>query len=384
MAFPTTNILDNFNRDNEGPPPSGDWKNETSGFCGGLEVVNNQCVIDGLGLGGAAVAIWDDNAIGPDCEAYITIVTRPGNSYNVFVAVRQTTDNMTTADGYSVAIGRDDVDGDKIYIQRIDNGAQNTLGAEIDCVFSDGDKIGIRVIGANPATITAYHDTGGGWIEVGSREDSDYDDAGYLIIASDDADDVIVLDDFGGGDYDSSSSSSESISVSSSSSSESISSSSSSESISSSSSSESISSSSSSESVSSSSSSSSESISISSSSSSSSAMPGTVCWGHTKPAVQEVYARTFAVHWTGTGTIAGVGDNETVFLLSGQFEESESWYVGSFKVQLLEDKYKVGAGTPILKYKTGATRVACEAAGWNNYTVPFQSLGWVKARIEVS
>ena len=27
MAFPTTSILDNFNRDDEGPPPSADWDN---------------------------------------------------------------------------------------------------------------------------------------------------------------------------------------------------------------------------------------------------------------------------------------------------------------------------------------------------------------------
>ena len=39
MAFPTTGILDDFNRGNEGPPPSANWTTLVQGH----KVVSNAC-----------------------------------------------------------------------------------------------------------------------------------------------------------------------------------------------------------------------------------------------------------------------------------------------------------------------------------------------------
>jgi len=38
----------------------------------------------------------------------------------------------------------------------------------------------------------------------------------------------------------------------------------------------------------------------------------------------------------------------------------------------------------VLKYRHGATPAACVAAGWNTYTVPFVSLGYVQVRLEAT
>jgi len=260
VAFPTTGILDNFNRGNEGPPPSANWFTPTGPVgMGGLKVDSNQCIISYLNDIGYGSALWTDSTFGPNCEAYITGVTVPDDDTNyIKLYLRMTTTDHSTMDGYAVSFIYDS--GQSVCrIFRIDNGASTQLGDDINITLSDGDKLGADISGIDPSTITAYQDTGGGWASIGSSEDSNHDGAGYIGLAANDLL-TTVMDDFGGGDFASSSSSSEySSSSSSSGSSSSSSESSSSSSESSSSSSESSSSSSSSESSSSSSESSSSS-----------------------------------------------------------------------------------------------------------------------------
>jgi len=107
---------------------------------------------------------------------------------------------------------------------------------------------------------------------------------------------------------------------------------------------------------------------------------GNVCWGHDTD-VTEVYVKDFSGNWTGTGTISGSGDDEIVQLISGQYMESETWFVGTGTVNILEDKYKVGEGIPIIEYKTGTTKVNCESDTWHPYIRQFQGQGWVKVKI---
>jgi len=300
VAFPTTGILDNFNRGNEGPPPSANWFTPTGPVgMGGLKVAGNQCIISDLNDIGYGSAFWTGSTFGPDCEAYITGVTVPDEDVRfIRLYLRMTTTDYATMDGYIVSFVYD-TSQCICQISRIDNGANTQLGADINITLSDGDKLGADISGVNPSTITAYQDTGGGWASIGSREDSDHDGAGYIALA---ANDLIttVMDDFGGGDFTSSSSdSSSSSSESSSSSSSSESSSSSSES--SSSSSESSSSSSSSES----SSSSSESSSSSSESSSSSSSPD-LGWSAGKVSGIEDIAKIMDVDISNINKVMGI------------------------------------------------------------------------------
>jgi len=97
--------------------------------------------------------------------------------------------------------------------------------------------------------------------------------------------------------------------------------------------------------------------------------------------VEEDYDRNLSGNWSGTGVISGVGDAEILTLYPGDSMESETWFIGSGSVIIVNSKYGVEFGVPTIEYKTGATKLACEAAGWNNYTGAFSSLNWVKIRV---
>lgn len=273
MAFPTTGIIDNFNRANEGPPPSTDWTTMIGSH--GHKVLSNECVVESDSVGGEYASGYNASTYGPDCEAYVTVIDPATWGEGVFA--RLTTLSMASADGY--VFWRSS--GDVTELHRVDDGAWKQLGADGPAfVIASGDKLGIECIGS---TIKGYvKDGAAAWAEQLSRSDATYGSAGYLGIDQypTTSEGYIGLDDFGGGTVEASSSSS-SVSTSpssSSSSSQSVSISSSSlSSLSSSSNSLEFSSSSSSVSSSSSSSesnSSSSSISSSFSSSSSSSGPG--------------------------------------------------------------------------------------------------------------
>lgn len=108
---------------------------------------------------------------------------------------------------------------------------------------------------------------------------------------------------------------------------------------------------------------------------------GSVCWGHVTGVTQD-NTRTFAINWTGTGTISGSGDSEIVRLKPTEYVESEVVNVGIGTALITLDEYQSGEGAPIVKYKDGDSEANCEADTWNTYTVPFVSQGYVKIRLE--
>jgi len=197
--FPTKGILDDFNRGNEGPPPSENWATPTGPVgMGGLKVDTNQCVISDLNDIGHGSALWTDSAFGPNCETYVTGVVVPNDDAKyIKLYLRMTTTDYSTMDGYAVSFVYNSVQS-VCQIFRIDNGGSTKLGDDINITLSDGDKVGADITGVDPSTITAYQNTGGGWFELGSREDSDHDDAGYIGLAANDLV-TTVMDDFGGG-----------------------------------------------------------------------------------------------------------------------------------------------------------------------------------------
>ena len=122
------------------------------------------------------------------------------------------------------------------------------------------------------------------------------------------------------------------------------------------------------------------SISPSASASPSEPIQGSVVWGHITGALED-NIRTFAGNWTGTGAIENSGDAERVALEAGEYMVGEVVDTGTQTVELLQNEYAIGDDV-ILEYRHGATQAACEAAGWNAYTVPFASAGFVQVRLE--
>jgi len=200
-AYPTTGILDNFNRANEGPPPSASWSDLYGlGADYQLKVVSNQAVPNALDpANDRATNYWNPTTFGPDCEVYCTIATETLIDIGeIGLWVRATgVGSIATVSGYYVEYDRT-TGGDHFDVIRVDNEAETQLGASISQELSAGDSFGVSMIGD---TITVWYKSGAGaWTNIGERTDSTYQDAGYIGIIWWDSTDG-VLDNFGGGTY---------------------------------------------------------------------------------------------------------------------------------------------------------------------------------------
>ena len=170
-TFPTTGLLDNFNRANQGPPPSASWSTDIWGeSAGGLRVVSNQCA-DEAGDGGDGW--WNAATHGPNSEAYCDLSTA---DLWLEVYARLISPGTAGLDGYFLQILPAAGDEDA-RIFRIDNAIETQLGATYTAgTYGSGNQIGFELIGG---TLTAYQNTGS-WTPLFSRSDSAYGSAGYI------------------------------------------------------------------------------------------------------------------------------------------------------------------------------------------------------------
>lgn len=184
MAFPTTSVLDDFNRSNTGPPPSSDWTDVVNG----LKVVSNACV--GTTTDASNISYWNASAFGVDQEIHCKLASNlSGGAVDLYSRL-----NPATGDGYDVNIASYE---NKIYILRLDEWAVTQLGATISQTLEAGDYVGVEVISS---TIKVYLKESTTWNDVssGGRSDGTYSPASsYLYIQL--YDDAITIDDFGGG-----------------------------------------------------------------------------------------------------------------------------------------------------------------------------------------
>jgi len=108
---------------------------------------------------------------------------------------------------------------------------------------------------------------------------------------------------------------------------------------------------------------------------------GSVSWGHLTGVTQD-NVLTFAGNWTGTGSITGTNDAETMCIDEGEYMMSEIVETGDMIVVLTQNTYDPGGeDAPILEYRTGATSAECFDAAWIIYTAPFLSAGYVQIKV---
>lgn len=200
MAFPTTGLIDNFDRA-DATTLGANWTTFITVFTGARshDIVTNECKAVDVG---AQQDYYNVATYGPDCEAYITVraVASANEGFGLFLRLVNIGSGAT--DGYLLkAIKQTGTDTWEIY--RIDNAATTLLGATVTGPeFAVGDQIGFEAIGS---TLKGYHKpAAGSWTEVLARTDATYSAAGRIGIQSDDQ--PAVLDDFSGGTVVSSSS----------------------------------------------------------------------------------------------------------------------------------------------------------------------------------
>jgi hypothetical protein len=191
MAFPTTGVLDDFNRA-DGVVGSAWTKNPMNSGADDLEIVSNRVR---PATPTDSEVYWNANTFGPDSEVYWTVVTQPAGTENAgsFGRMRlvDPSASSSTVDGYSVEF----YDGASNFIFRVDNAVQTQLGATIVNAFSSGVQVGGSVVGS---TISVFENG----VAIDTRTDSAYTAAGYISLGGyDSATRTLRLDDFGGGTF---------------------------------------------------------------------------------------------------------------------------------------------------------------------------------------
>jgi len=191
MAFPTTDLLDEFNRANENPLGNGDWTCPLFSGADTISIVSQVVAPNGTGI---ASGYWDNTTFGPDAEAYATISTKA--TIGEFVFVRMTSPGGGATDGYICEIVTD-AGADFFVVLRFDNDVPTLLDSPIEQEVSAGDSFGIEAI---DSTLTVYYKAAAGsWTALDTRDGSAYTSAGYIGLGFD-TEVNGRLDDFGGGD----------------------------------------------------------------------------------------------------------------------------------------------------------------------------------------
>lgn len=184
-SFPVNGVIDSFTRPDEGPPPSASWGGIWEPGTADMVVNSNELSANSTGL---VTSYWNTN-YGPDCEVRIKIVNHVTAAG---IAARLVNENTASVDGYLLQYNG----GSDLSVYRIDNAGFTALGASITQLVSNGDSIGMSIVGA---TITVYYKSGAGaWASLGTRSDATYSAAGKLGVRATPGD-TTDMDDFGGG-----------------------------------------------------------------------------------------------------------------------------------------------------------------------------------------
>ena len=185
MAFPTTAVLDNFNRTDENPVGNGNWS-------GPLFSGDPQCRLLSNELGTSAdfsSSYWSAATFGGACEVY---ATNTGTGLAKALFLRIANPNNASMDGYELNCSHS---GNTLGVYRVDDKAETLIGSTFSQAVGVGAAYGLE---ANGSTLTVYYKaSGGSWTSLGTRSDSTYSAAGNLGVFLANGDDDI--DDFGGG-----------------------------------------------------------------------------------------------------------------------------------------------------------------------------------------
>lgn len=199
MAFPTTSVLDAFNRA-DGDPGSA-WS-AAYGANGKPAIETNQ-LKNTTGTAANSGMYWNTREF-TDCEVYLTIVVLPSPvTEDVWMTAR--TKNLARTgpppdssswSGYQVLVSQN---LDAAYVRKYDGtSATVIISASTPAAVAAGDKAGMKLVGTS---IELWYKSGASaWGMLGSTSDSTYSGSGYIGLEFDEA--TSRYDDFGGGSLD--------------------------------------------------------------------------------------------------------------------------------------------------------------------------------------
>lgn len=188
LAFPSAAILDDFNRANEGPPPSSKWTTDYYGApINGFRVSGGACYAD-LNY---SSSYWNAERFGPDIECSFTVAD--GFTSPVSIAFIYSDIGSYVYDGYEVNFrpGSNRLDGHAVV-----NGGYTTDVFDVTVsAYSVGDKLGVRLVRGR---LEGWHQpVGGDWTLIASGDDATFSGMAHLAVYIDSA--STAIDDFRGG-----------------------------------------------------------------------------------------------------------------------------------------------------------------------------------------
>lgn len=197
MAFPTTSILDNFNRA-DASDLGANWTTIGSNSYR----VHSSAAQANQSAGVSPADYYNVSTYGADCEAYATIAVLPSTSGSgsafQSILIRFHDLGGGSLNGYELALqGWNGTNYTEARLYKVSNGG--TLNSPISITAGAGDKLGVSAIGD---TISMYLYSGGSWNLIGTVTNSDeFTTAGYLGFGGffGGGSETAAWDDFGGG-----------------------------------------------------------------------------------------------------------------------------------------------------------------------------------------
>ena len=159
QAFPYTGILDNFNRADEGPPPSSSWTNNIDSFVAGegLRVLSNQ--LTKKATGSSTQSSYWNTIFTADQEVYCKITIAGLSLY-----VRISTPGAGTSNYYRWRGGTYELYRSNAGVE---TGVGRPAGYSAFAIPGTGDSCGMRIVGSKIHCYVDYGSTGT-WVEVGT------------------------------------------------------------------------------------------------------------------------------------------------------------------------------------------------------------------------
>lgn len=200
MAFPTTGVLDDFNRANVGPPPSANW---TSSVGSGHKVASN--VMVGQATGAQRGSYWSAASFGGAQEAYGQVTVKLNNNNDMSFELRISSPGASQS-CYRVTMWQR-TGNDEFNAYRVVSGTQTGIGSTYvpGVEFAANDWWGARVYAISGGTrIEVYHKPSAGswglltyWDDLSSPINAS---GGYIGVKNwQSAATSMGLNDFGGG-----------------------------------------------------------------------------------------------------------------------------------------------------------------------------------------
>lgn len=185
MAFPTTGVIDDFNRADNPTSLGANWSAFPLGGSSRHGITSNQANVQGTGY---HADYWNPSTFGPDTECYVTI--KAGGEREMYVRTAQESSGAT-CDCYSTYGGNSGSPAWGIY--QYTNGGFTLLGATFAMTLTTNDVLGLEVIGN---TITVYKNGA----SVASRTDSTWAGvSGHIGFTTGNIAAAATDDNFGGG-----------------------------------------------------------------------------------------------------------------------------------------------------------------------------------------